>query len=146
LTQFVSPDDEHDVLETCRELKIKINTQKGICASRWSFTKKHYMMHGQQNVKFSRLELHDSPSTFDTCSVSVRSLTQLQGNRRSPFSFSIVTVKLGTTLTRSWTFRKSNPRWGEIFLTRLDQTWGPHSFLYNRYRVIPGAKATGALR
>ena len=34
LTQFVSPDDEHDVLETCRELKIKINTQKGICASR----------------------------------------------------------------------------------------------------------------
>jgi len=30
LTQFVSPDDEHDVLETCRELKIKINTQKRI--------------------------------------------------------------------------------------------------------------------
>jgi hypothetical protein len=28
LTQFVSPDDENDVLETCRELKIKINTQK----------------------------------------------------------------------------------------------------------------------
>jgi hypothetical protein len=27
LTQFVSPDDEHDVLEKCRELKIKINTQ-----------------------------------------------------------------------------------------------------------------------
>jgi hypothetical protein len=28
LTQFVSPDDEHDMLETCRELKIqiKINT------------------------------------------------------------------------------------------------------------------------
>jgi len=26
LTQFVSPDDEHDVLETCRELKIEINT------------------------------------------------------------------------------------------------------------------------
>jgi len=25
-TQFVSPHDEHDVLETCRELKIKINT------------------------------------------------------------------------------------------------------------------------
>jgi hypothetical protein len=30
LTQFVSPDDEHDVLETCRELKIKINTYKRI--------------------------------------------------------------------------------------------------------------------
>jgi hypothetical protein len=26
LTKFVSPDEEHDVLETCRELKIKINT------------------------------------------------------------------------------------------------------------------------
>jgi hypothetical protein len=26
LTQFVSPDDEHDVLETCRVLKTKINT------------------------------------------------------------------------------------------------------------------------
>ena len=26
LTQFVSPDDEHYALETCRELKIKINT------------------------------------------------------------------------------------------------------------------------
>ena len=30
MTQFVSPDDEHDVLETCRELKIKINTWKRI--------------------------------------------------------------------------------------------------------------------
>ena len=32
LTQYVSPDEEHDVLETCRELKIKlkINTQKRI--------------------------------------------------------------------------------------------------------------------
>jgi hypothetical protein len=26
LQHFFSPDDEHDVLETCRELKIKINT------------------------------------------------------------------------------------------------------------------------
>ena len=26
LTHFVSPDDKHDVLETCRELKIKIST------------------------------------------------------------------------------------------------------------------------
>jgi hypothetical protein len=27
---FVSPDEEHDVLDTCRELKIKINTYKRI--------------------------------------------------------------------------------------------------------------------
>jgi len=52
LTQSVSPHNEHDVLETCRELKLKINTQKGICASRWSFTKNHYMMHGQQYIKY----------------------------------------------------------------------------------------------
>ena len=26
LTQFVPPDEEHDVLETCGELKIQINT------------------------------------------------------------------------------------------------------------------------
>jgi hypothetical protein len=50
LTHFVSPDDAHDVLETCRELKIKINTEKN-CVSHWSFTKNHYMMHGQQNIK-----------------------------------------------------------------------------------------------
>jgi hypothetical protein len=41
LKQSVSPDDEHEVLEACRELQIKINTQKEICASRWSFTKNH---------------------------------------------------------------------------------------------------------
>ena len=40
LTQFVSLDAEHDVLETCRKLKIKVNTWKGICESRCSFTKK----------------------------------------------------------------------------------------------------------
>jgi hypothetical protein len=52
LTQFVSPDDEHDVLETCRELKnINKHIEKN-CASRWSFTTNHYMMHGQQNIKF----------------------------------------------------------------------------------------------
>ena len=26
LTQFFSPDDEHDLLETCIEIKMKINT------------------------------------------------------------------------------------------------------------------------
>jgi hypothetical protein len=28
LTQFVSPDDEHDVLKTCRELKIEIHSKE----------------------------------------------------------------------------------------------------------------------
>ena len=39
LTQFVSPDDEHDVLETCRELKNKNKYTEKNCASRWPFTK-----------------------------------------------------------------------------------------------------------
>jgi len=39
LTQFVSLDDEHDVLETCRELKIINKYIEKNCASRWSFTK-----------------------------------------------------------------------------------------------------------
>jgi len=30
MIQSVTPDDEHDMLETCRELKIKINTLKRI--------------------------------------------------------------------------------------------------------------------
>ena len=51
LIQFVSPEDEHDMLETCRESQPEINTKKRICESRWSFTKNHYMMNGQQNVK-----------------------------------------------------------------------------------------------
>jgi hypothetical protein len=35
LTQFVSPDDEQDVLETCRELKIKVNLihSKELCVT-----------------------------------------------------------------------------------------------------------------
>jgi hypothetical protein len=41
--------DKHCLLETGRELEV--NTQKRICASRWSVTKNHYMMHGQQSVK-----------------------------------------------------------------------------------------------
>jgi hypothetical protein len=52
LTQFFSPYDEHDVLETCRELKNKNKYIEKNCESRWSFTKNHNMMHGQQNVKF----------------------------------------------------------------------------------------------
>jgi len=33
LTQFVSPDDEHDVLETCRELKYKYIHRKELCVT-----------------------------------------------------------------------------------------------------------------
>ena len=35
---------------------------------------------------------------------------------------------------------KKNPGDGEIFRTCPDRPWGPHSLLYNGYRVIPGGK------
>jgi hypothetical protein len=50
LTQFLSPDDEHEVLKTGR-VKNKNKYIVKNCASRWSFTKDHNMMHYQQNVK-----------------------------------------------------------------------------------------------
>ena len=56
MKQFVSPDDEHDVLETCRVKNKNKHIEKN-CVSRWSSTKNHYMMHGQQNIKsFIRVE------------------------------------------------------------------------------------------
>ena len=61
LTQFVSPGDKHDVLETCRVINKHKYIEKN-CASRWSFTKNIYMMHGQQNIKCCLFEglLNDS--------------------------------------------------------------------------------------
>jgi hypothetical protein len=38
-----------------------------MCASRWSFTKNHYMMHGQQNLKqIMKLQIHNT-----TCLIRV---------------------------------------------------------------------------
>ena len=47
-------------------------------------------------------------------------------------------------LTTGWKVRGSNPAEGEIFRTRLDRPWGPRSFLFNEYLVIPGGKPAGA--
>ena len=38
------------------------------------------------------------------------------------------------------------PVGGEIFRTRPDRSWGPHSIIYNGYRVFPEGKAAGAWR
>jgi hypothetical protein len=35
---------------------------------------------------------------------------------------------------------ESNPGGDEIFRTCIDRRWGPHSLLYNGYRVFPGSK------
>jgi len=52
LTQFFSPDDEHDVLEKCRELKNKNkyigrNLLVTLVIYQESFTKKGYFMFGE---------------------------------------------------------------------------------------------------
>ena len=47
------------MLETCRELQI--NTLKRICASSWTVTKNHCMMHGQQNVKLYSVLFYIAP-------------------------------------------------------------------------------------
>jgi hypothetical protein len=83
LTQFVSPDDEHDVLETCR-VKNKNKYIEKNCASRRSFTKNHCMMHGQQNVKSLlhlnlRVLMYKTVSNFNTTSSHVGE--ELAGHR-----------------------------------------------------------------
>ena len=49
LTQFVSPDDEHDVLETCRELKIKIH-RKELCVTLVIYQKS---LHDARSTKYN---------------------------------------------------------------------------------------------
>ena len=47
-------------------------------------------------------------------------------------------------ISAGWTVRESIPGWGEIFRTRLDRPWGPHSFLCNGYRLFfPEVKRPG---
>jgi len=45
-----------------------------------------------------------------------------------------------------WTVRGSNPIAGEFFRPCSDRSWGPHSHLYTRCRVIPGGKVAGEWR
>ena len=42
-------------------------------------------------------------------------------------------------LTTGWKVRGSNPG-GTTFSAHPDQPWGPHSLLYNGYRVFPRGK------
>jgi len=43
-------------------------------------------------------------------------------------------------MTAGWTVWESNPGGDEIYRTCSDRLWGPHSLLYNGYRVFPGGK------
>jgi hypothetical protein len=43
-------------------------------------------------------------------------------------------------MVTGWTVLGLNPSEGEIFLIRPERPWGPHSLLYNGYRVFPGGK------
>jgi hypothetical protein len=43
-------------------------------------------------------------------------------------------------LATGWTVRGSKRGGGEIFRTCPERPWGPPSFLYNGYRVLPGGR------
>ena len=64
------------------------------------------------------------------------------------FRFSTVLPTMWAAIAQSVqrlaTVRGSNTGEGEILSTRPDRPWGPHSLLYNGYRVIAGGKAAGA--
>jgi hypothetical protein len=49
-------------------------------------------------------------------------------------------------LATGWTVWGSNAVVDEIFCTCPERPWGPPSLLFNRYRVYPGGKASGAWR
>jgi hypothetical protein len=59
LIQFVSPDDEHEVLETCRELKKNKYIERNLCVTLVIYQK----------------SLHDARSTKCKKVVNVRKLT-----------------------------------------------------------------------
>jgi hypothetical protein len=75
------------------------------CASRWSFTKNRYMMHGQQNVKFCQCEVRTfmlysfrnsrrdaKGNTIETISTVCDQCTQQQEDRMgSVFIYSGIT-------------------------------------------------------
>ena len=40
---------------SCHSVSVAVSYAGRNCASRWSFTKNHYVMHGQQNIKKSAM-------------------------------------------------------------------------------------------
>jgi hypothetical protein len=53
----------------------------------------------------------------------------------------------GSAVATGWTVRGSDPGGGrDFFHIPPGLPWGPHSLLYNGYRVFPGGKASGAWR
>jgi hypothetical protein len=57
--------------------------------------------------------------------------------------FPVVVIEPGKRSLTDWSVRWLNPGEGEIFRIRPDRSWGPHSLLYNGYRLIPGGEAVG---
>jgi hypothetical protein len=48
------------------------------CPSRWSFTKNHYMMHGQQNIKNHGMNIRYFLKMWETSKITLRN--KLRGN------------------------------------------------------------------
>jgi len=99
-------------------------------------------MHGQQNIKIkSDTELSDK-------------IISLQyENNYDCYSFIMIrsTWWFWDSLYNAYLVRAGRsgdgiPVWGNIFHTRPDRPRGPHSLLFNGYRVFPGGKTAGACR
>jgi hypothetical protein len=102
-----------------------------------------------QNKLFYPITFKQKIRIFSEPVQSSRRLFQSQESKSiTPiFSTSLhVTWDRDSRLATSWTVRGSNPRDGEIFRTRPDQSRGPLSPLFNGYRVFRGGKAAGEWR
>jgi hypothetical protein len=74
--------------------------------------------------------------------VFVSFLMSVKENRGGPGSS--VVIANGHELDGPGIGGGGNPGRGEIYRTRPDRPWGPHSLLYNGYRDFPEGKAAGA--
>jgi hypothetical protein len=92
---------------------------------------------------------------FAICNVTWCATRIIYGSTPSQyFYYWLVWVRSGNAgdsapikrLATGWTARGSTSGEIEVFCTYPDRPWGPHSLLYNGYRVFPGGKAAGTWR
>ena len=60
--------------------------------------------------------------------------------------FNLVVSAVGIEIRYGLDVPGIESRWGEVFRTLPDRSWGPPGLLYKRYRVFHGGKVAGAWR
>jgi len=74
-----------------------------ICASRWSFTKNHYMMHGPQNIKFCNAKQAKQIYKYKNIK------TKLYKNNAAIWCKKTCRLKQIKNCTSHWSFTKNKP-------------------------------------